>query len=129
MGAGIVLGFFFPWRLFPTPWLGPVLGGPLVVAGVTLAAWAVRAAGEVDLDRSDSLVARGPYAFSRNPMYLAWTILYLGIAFVLSSGWLMALLPAVILLTHLVILREEAHMDARLGEVYREHRARVRRYL
>ena len=129
IAAGVVLAFIMPWRLFSTPWLGHVLGWPVVLAGFALAVWAVRAAGEVGLQRPDRLVVRGPYALSRNPMYVGWTLLYVGIAFVLNSAWLLVLLPAVFVLTHLVIRGEERQLDALLGEAYSVYRSRVRRYL
>jgi protein-S-isoprenylcysteine O-methyltransferase Ste14 len=129
IGAGVVLGFILPWRVFLTPWLGHVIGWPLVVAGMTLAAWAVRAAGEVDQKKPASLIDRGPYGFSRNPMYLGWTLLYVGIALILNIAWLAALLPFVVLWTHLVVLREEQQLGARLGQVYQGYKGRVRRYL
>jgi protein-S-isoprenylcysteine O-methyltransferase Ste14 len=129
IAAGVAIGFFVPWRLFPAPWLGHVLGWPLIVGGVSLAAWAVVVAGGEDLERPASLVVRGPYGFSRNPMYLAWHLLHVGIALALNAAWLLALLPPVLLLTHLVIRREEARLDTRLGQVYGEYRDRVRRYL
>jgi protein-S-isoprenylcysteine O-methyltransferase Ste14 len=129
IAAGVALGFFLPWRLWFTPWLGHLLGWPLVMVGVALGAWSVWAAGQEDLERSASLVVRGPYEFSRNPMYLAWHLLYAGIAFVLGAAWLLVLLPIVLLLTHLVIRGEEARLDSHHGEMYREYRGRVRRYL
>jgi protein-S-isoprenylcysteine O-methyltransferase Ste14 len=129
IAAGVAIGFFVPWRLFPAPWLGHVLGWPLIVGGVSLAAWAVGVAGGEDLERPASLVVRGPYAFSRNPMYLAWHLLYGAVALVANSAWLLALFPLVLLLTHLMIRREERQLDVRLGDVYGEYRDRVRRYL
>jgi protein-S-isoprenylcysteine O-methyltransferase Ste14 len=129
MAIGLVLGFVVPWTLLRAAWVGHIVGWPLIAAGVSLSAWSVRAAGEEDLERSASPVVRGPYAFSRNPMYLAWHLLYVGIAFVLNGAWLLALFPAVLVLTHLVIVREERGLDARLGQGYREYRQRVRRYL
>jgi protein-S-isoprenylcysteine O-methyltransferase Ste14 len=127
--AGVVLGFIFPRRLFPAAWVGHVVGWPFIVAGVALAAWSVRAAGEQVLERPAGLVVRGPYAFSRNPMYLAWHLLYLGIASILNNAWLLALLPLALLMTHLVIVREERQLYSRLGQSYRAYRQRVRRYL
>jgi protein-S-isoprenylcysteine O-methyltransferase Ste14 len=62
-------------------------------------------------------------------MYLAWHGLYVGIASVLGGAWLVALLPIVLLLTHLVILREERKLERLYGDPYREYRSRVRRYL
>ena len=129
IAAGIALGLIVPWRLFRAAWVGHVVGWPFILAGVSLVAWSVRAAGQEDLERSVSLVVRGPYAVSRNPMYLAWHLLYTGTGLAANSAWLLALLPIVLLLTHLVIVREERQLDARFGQDYQAYRRRVRRYL
>ena len=62
-------------------------------------------------------------------MYLGWHFLYVGIAFVLDTAWLLVLLPGVLLVTHLVILREERQLERRFGDRYLRYKARVRRYL
>jgi protein-S-isoprenylcysteine O-methyltransferase Ste14 len=129
LGAGIFLQVVTPWSL---PWparLGQGCGWPLILAGLWLGAWAVRAAGGVDLDRPDQLVGRGPYARSRNPMYLAWTLGYVGIALVAGSAWALLLLPVVLAVTHVEVVREERSLERRFGAAYRSYRASVRRYL
>jgi protein-S-isoprenylcysteine O-methyltransferase Ste14 len=102
---------------------------PLVLAGLALAAWAVRAAAQVRLARPGELVRRGPYAFSRNPMYVAATAVYTGIALIAGAAWPLLLLPAVLLATNLVVTREERSLEARFGAGYRSYRTSVRRYL
>jgi protein-S-isoprenylcysteine O-methyltransferase Ste14 len=129
LGAGLLMHVVAPWR---PPWpsgIGRAVGWPLLLAGLGLAAWAVRAAADVDLGRPDQLVRRGPYAFSRNPMYLAAAACYAGIALAADAAWPLLLLPAVVLATHLVIVREERFLQARFGAAYRGYRASVRRYL
>lgn len=77
-----------------------------------------------------SIVARGPYRFSRNPMYVGLTVMSLGIALVANSLWMIAALPFVLwLLTVLVIRREEAYLSSAFGEAYAEYRRSVRRWL
>lgn len=77
-----------------------------------------------------SIVARGPYCFSRNPMYVGLTVLNLGIALVANSMWMIAALPIVLwMLTVLVIRREEAYLSSAFGESYAEYRRSVRRWL
>jgi protein-S-isoprenylcysteine O-methyltransferase Ste14 len=129
LGAGLVLQLVAPWRLPWPAWVGRAVGVPLLLAGLALAAWAVRAAAEVDLARPGQLVRGGPYAVSRNPMYLAATAVYAGIALVAGAAWPLVLLPAVLLATHLVVTREERSLEARFGAGYRSYKASVRRYL
>lgn len=129
LATGIVVDVISPWRLAPPAWTGDSLGWPLILAGVWLAAWAVRAAAEVDLERPDQLVRSGPYAFSRNPMYLAWTLVYVGIACVANTAWLLVLLPVVLLVTHVVVVREERLLEDRYGTEYRSYKTSIRRYL
>ena len=129
LGAGVLLQVVKPWSLPWPAWIGQACGWPLVLAGLWLGAWAVRAAARVDLERPTQLVHGGPYAFSRNPMYLAWTAGYLGIALIAGTAWPLLLLPAVLVATQVAVLREERSLERRFGAAYRTYKTSVRRYL
>jgi protein-S-isoprenylcysteine O-methyltransferase Ste14 len=129
LGAGILLQVIASSRLSWPAWIGHAGGWPLILAGLWLAAWGVRAAAEVDLERPSQLVCSGPYAYSRNPMYIAWTLLYVGIALVANAAWPLLLLPVVLLVTHIVVLGEERSLEGRFGTAYRSYETSVRRYL
>jgi protein-S-isoprenylcysteine O-methyltransferase Ste14 len=129
LGTGILLQVVRPWLLPWPAWVGHGCGWPLLIAGSWLGAWAVRAAGRVDLERPNQLVDRGPYAFSRNPMYLAWTFGYVGVALVAGTAWPLLLLPVVLVVTQVEVLREERSLERRFGDAYRSYRTSVRRYL
>ncbi len=76
------------------------------------------------------LVARGPYRFSRNPMYLSLIIAYLGAALMFGSVWPLVALPVpVAILIRVVIPFEEARMRTIFGASYQDYCARVRRWL
>jgi protein-S-isoprenylcysteine O-methyltransferase Ste14 len=129
LGAGTLAHLLAPWTLSWPGWTGDAVGWPLLLAGLCLAAWAVRAAADVDLERPKQVVHGGPYAFSRNPMYVAWTLVYLGITLVANAAWPLLLLPPVLLATHVVVVREERSLERRFGHAYRCYKASVRRYL
>lgn len=77
-----------------------------------------------------ALALDGPYRFTRNPMYLGLAVASAGIAAVFNALWPLVLLPVtVVLVTRLVIVREERYLDVRFGEEYRRYRARVRRWI
>lgn len=76
------------------------------------------------------MVTNGPYRFTRNPMYLGFTLLYLGAAFWVNTAWPVILLPLVLAVMHYgVIVREEAYLERVFAEEYRTYRQRVRRWL
>ena len=129
LGTGILLQVVLPWSLPWPAWIGHGAGWPLLLAGMWLGAWAVRAAARVDLERPNQLVDSRPYAFSRNPMYVAWTLGYAGAALVTGTAWPLLLLPVVLVVTHLVVLREERSLERRFGDAYQSYEASVRRYL
>jgi protein-S-isoprenylcysteine O-methyltransferase Ste14 len=129
LGTGILLQVVTPSRLPWPAWIGHGCGWPLILAGLWLGAWAVRAAASIDLERPDQLVDNGPYAFSRNPMYVAWTLGYVGITLVAGTAGPLLLLPAVLVVTQVVVLREERSLERRFGDAYRSYKASVRRYL
>ena len=105
------------------------VGWPLLMAGSAFAAWATRAAGPTDLVRPDRVVTGGPYGMSRHPMYVAWTAIYLGVAFVTRTAWLLLFTPLLAVLIRREIAREEQRLTATFGSAYVAYQARVRRYL
>ena len=131
---GLVLGgvaqALSPRVLFANPLVGDLIGLPLIAAGIGLAVWSVRAAGKIDIESPDRLLVSGPYAFSRNPMYVGWTLLYLGIAFVVNSVWIASILVPVAAFTHSFdVRREERVLGGQFGDDYVEYQRQVRRYI
>lgn len=127
---GVVLHLLFRTRIFFQGWIAHVIGWPLVVLGAGLSLWAAIEAGEMDISSPDRLVTSGPYAFSRNPMYVGWSLTYFGISFVVNSIWLIGLFPLVAIYTHFVSVRgEERLLERKFGSRYRDYRDQVRRYL
>jgi protein-S-isoprenylcysteine O-methyltransferase Ste14 len=129
LGIGVILQLLFPWSL---PWdrvLSWVLALPLLFLGLLLAAWSVREVSSIDVASPSSLITSGPYSVSRNPMYLAWTLIYLALTLMIGSLWLLILLGPLLVWMHLVILSEERALEKRFGATYRQYRQQVGRYL
>jgi len=106
------------------------LGLSIIIISIFLAAWAVIEAGIIGVDKPSMLLIKGPYARSRNPMYLAWHGITLGIALIVNTFWLIVLFPLIFLYIHFFDIRkEENHLEARFGDQYREYYKKVRRYL
>jgi len=77
-----------------------------------------------------AILDTGPYRFSRNPIYLAFTLLQLGIGIWSNSVWVVGMLvPTLVLVSYGVIAREERYMEGKFGDEYRRYRAAVRRWL
>ena len=136
MIGGVLLHLLWePIRLFPESWIGHALGWPLALAAGLLAIWALRAMRSAGENPSvhkptGAIVATGPYAFTRNPMYLSMTLLSFGIAFILNTLWPVILLPLPLLVIQYgVIHREERYLERKFGEEYTRYRDRVRRWL
>ena len=130
--AGLVLHLTNPRKLTVGRRSGRIrtaVGLPSIVVGVAITAWAVRTADDANLERPDTLVTTGPYAFNRNPMYVAWTVLCAGVALLRNAAWPLVLLPRVAVVSHLVVLREERELERAFGDEFREYRFRARRYL
>ncbi len=77
-----------------------------------------------------TIVRTGPYCFSRNPIYLAFSLLQLGLSvWVNSLALLITLVPAVALMWLVVIPREERYLEVRFPSEYLPYKASVRRWL
>jgi len=117
------------WRLPGSRRLYSCAGGALVEAGVAISASAVRAASDVDLEQPSTLICTGPYAISRNPMYVGWALLYLGGALNTPNAWMVPSLPVVAGFIHRGVLREEHTLERAFGQEYARYRKLVCRYL
>ena len=77
-----------------------------------------------------ALVEAGPYRFTRNPMYLGFVCLMIGVAFLTNWLWVLLLTPVVVMIVdRTVIRREERYLEAKFGDAYRRYLTRVRRWL
>jgi protein-S-isoprenylcysteine O-methyltransferase Ste14 len=113
----------------------PVFGVVPIAAGVALAIWAARLFARVGtniipLTPSSALVTDGPFARTRNPMYLGMLLALIGLAVVLDSAWPWLVLPAFYAVIRLRFVRhEERLMEATFGDAYRAYCGRVRRFI
>jgi len=72
----------------------------------------------------------GLYAFSRNPMYVSFNLITISLSLLLDNFWiLILLLPTLIIMTYGVILHEEAYLEDKFGEEYKNYKKKVRRWL
>ncbi|MGO9699798.1 MAG: methyltransferase family protein [Xanthobacteraceae bacterium] len=77
-----------------------------------------------------ALAVDGIYRRSRNPLYLAMTLVYLGLAIAAGSAWAIALLIPLLIMMHVgVIFREEGYLEREFGDAYRQYKSHVRRWL
>ena len=131
---GLVLHVAWPARLVSRAVSAP-LGAAAVLLAVALFLSAVRtfrkAGTPVPGNRPTTTIVRtGPYRWSRNPIYLAFSLLQLGVAFWVNSLWLLVtLVPAVALMSFVVIPREEQYLETRFASDYLPYKASVRRWL
>lgn len=109
-------------------WTRPI-GPPLIAVGVLVNTAAVRARGADHLDRPTALVRSGPYAWTRNPMYVGWSLIHVGTAIAWRSPWMSITWPVSVVLVHHGIQDEEAQLAARFGDDFARYAATVPRYL
>jgi protein-S-isoprenylcysteine O-methyltransferase Ste14 len=125
--------------LFPAPFLPStvtwVLGLPLIGVGVIIGLLGDRALDAAGTNRSPNaptaeLVTRGPYHFTRNPLYLSVTLIYAGIVVLANALWAALLLPFVLVVMQKgVIEREERYLERKFGEEYLRYKSRTRGWI
>lgn len=125
------------WR----PWTIPggaaltVAGLTLVATGIALMTWSMITLRHADTtvipwEEVSAVVSTGPFRFSRNPIYLADGISYLGVSLLIRSWWPLLILPLIVLvMRRQVIDREERYLAERFGNPYRQYQQHVRRWL
>jgi protein-S-isoprenylcysteine O-methyltransferase Ste14 len=131
--TGLVLHFVWSIPFVPS-WARP-FGALIAVFAATLFIWSIRTFSSAGTpvpgnQPTTAIVKVGPYRFSRNPIYLAFSLFQTGIALAVNDAWiLVTLLPAISVMSFVVIPREERYLEARFGEEYARYKASVRRWL
>ena len=136
--AGAVIAGWLLDRLRPLP----IAGARRTVLGwVFVAGWGLLAASAIGLFRrkqtsmipfrpAGTLVTSGPYAFTRNPMYVSLAILTIAFALFLNTWWTVLLLaPTLLIIQQFVIVPEERYLKRRFDAEYEAYTRRVRRWL
>lgn len=134
IGGGFLLCWLAPAAFLPVGY-SKVLGPALSAVALGLFGWSVfsmlSGGGSLPTNRpTPMVVVRGPYRFSRNPIYLAMALLHLGIGAAVDCLWFFGLVVLfVILIGWGVIAREERYLERKFGAEYLAYKARVRRWL
>ena len=140
-GAAFLIGLAAD-RQWPVPLTVPqsdlvhwFVAGFLIVGGLALAAAGIR-----DFSRAGTpvptnqptreLVTTGIHGWSRNPIYVGMFLVYGGLGVAARSPWTLILtLPLALTIRYGVVAREEAYLERRFGDTYRDYKAGVRRWL
>lgn len=137
IAAGLMLDWVWPVTLLRAALGLPArltFGGPLMALGLGLAIVAERTFHRIGTNAAPwkpalSLAASGPYAHTRNPMYIGLALFVAGLGVALASVWVLAMLvPAAFVLHYGVVKREERYLERKFGDDYRAFKAAVPRY-
>ena len=134
LAAGFALDYFLPASILPDS-VQYSVGGVVILLSVVLVVSAFRQFRKHDTnirpDKPDTaLLSEGAYRFTRNPIYLAMTLLYVGISISADSPWSLAMIvPVLLIMNFLVIPREERYLARTFGEEYLAYKSTVRRWL
>ena len=131
---GLIFSFIFPMAFLPRV-AALIFGIITAICAALLAVSAFRTMNRAQTGINPSLptttiVSDGVFGFSRNPIYLSLTLLYVGIALIFNAFWaLLLLLPLLVVVQNGIIKREENYLERKFGAEYSSYKTRVRRWL
>jgi len=118
---GFVFAVLYFWLARPS-WRSIVLGAILIVPGLL-----VRALASGHVRKNEALATSGPYAYTRNPLYLGSLLIGVGFAVAARSWWVGVALVVMFFAIYLPVIRdEEAFLSQRFPE-FEEYARRVPR--
>jgi protein-S-isoprenylcysteine O-methyltransferase Ste14 len=98
---GFLLAFAYIWLAHPT-WRSIAIGAVVAFAGV-----AIRAAASGHVNKNQELTKTGPYAYTRNPLYLGSIVIAAGFAIAALSLWIVLILMIMFLAIYIPVIRSE----------------------
>lgn len=80
--------------------------------------------------QTTAIISTGIYGLSRNPIYLSFFIIGIGLAFFFNTFWIILMqIPFLVVMNHYVIAREEAYLSGKFGQEYSDYKRKVRRWI
>lgn len=134
LGLGLLLEWRWPTRLLNRS-LAVSVGSAILITGVIGLAAAIRTLWRAQTPinpykATTAIVTGGLFRFSRNPIYVSDTLIYVGLSLALNAWWAFALTPVVVWIMQIgVIAREEEYLERTFGEDYLQYKRQVRRWL
>ena len=134
LALGVLLRFLFPTPLLPAG-TALLIGAALVLIGLPMLLLAFR---QMIRNKTTihpagtttTIVRNGLYAYTRNPMYIALTLIYMGGCVMANAYWgFLLLVPLLVAVQKGIIEREERYLTHKFGEEYLRYKAGVRRWL
>lgn len=114
--------------LFDLSWIR-YFGGALLSLGLRLYGWCrVYMSKRVEFDNKNHLITQGPYQFTRNPLYVADTLIFVGFALIGNSLLLIVLMSLLVFTILLLPLVEEPWLLEQYGGLYRNYMERTPRF-
>jgi protein-S-isoprenylcysteine O-methyltransferase Ste14 len=135
--AGVALKRIWPIDVgvtLPAAWRlalgGAIVAGAFLVLGLCLLIFYRGGQSAYPWKPTAQIVDSGPFALSRNPMYVQLILICIGFAVLLANWWILALTPLAVWLLHrFAILPEEAYLEQKFGDAYLDYKQRVRRWI
>lgn len=112
-----------------------IVGIALLTVGFLLRVWATyhfyrHNMKVILLAPQQTLITTGPFAFSRNPLYLGGNVfMFLGASLIVGSPMALVLTVAHLPLIDLFIRREEKQLEAKFGDEWRSYKSKARRWI
>lgn len=139
--SGLILGgivnWLYPLQLFPFDYLTVlrIFGTALIVfgLGIILTARAKMQKAKTNIEPwkpTNAIISDGIYSYTRNPIYVAMILIYLGITLIFNIIWFVPFLILVLIaMQYGVILREEKYLENKFGADYLDYKKKVRRWV
>lgn len=132
---GVALHLNSPAPFLESESMGLAIGLVFLIPGIILNVIAIRTLRRAQTDvlfrrPVSQIVRKGPYGWSRNPIYLSGVLEFIGLTFIVNSLWLIPVFVLLILYMRVwLIAREERYLSKRFGAEFDAYRSQVRRWV
>ena len=120
----LIYSIFLPLQL-GTVWF--YVGLPIALLGLTIYTMVIVSFATSSLDRE--VLTKGPYRYSRHPMYLSSSLAYVGVGIACASWLFLLLSVAYTVLSLISAIPEERFLLEKYGDAYREYMAKTQRWI